>query len=74
MKKIILSALLAVTLTQVNAQDYTVTASGIVTEVTFYSPDIIRVTKYQAKDELAKTDPKVVVTMTPQAVNPTLIQ
>lgn len=59
---------------QVNAQDYTLTSSGIVTEVTFYSPDIVRVTKYQSKDEHAKTDPKVVVTMAPQAVNPTLIK
>ena len=57
-------------LIQASAQDYTITVGGIVTEISFYSPEIVRVTKYQAKDALGKTDPKVVVTMTPQAVNP----
>ncbi len=66
-----LVALLATTLTQAKAQDYTVTTGGIVTEVKFYSPDIVRVTKYQKADALSKTDPKVVVTMKPQKVNPT---
>lgn len=67
----ILMGLLAAVLMPLKAQDYTVTASGIVTEITFYSPEIIRVTKYQKTDALGKSDPKVVVTMTPQAVNPT---
>ena len=74
MKKIILFTLLAITQTKAPAQDYTVTAGGIVTELTFYSPDIVRVTKYQAKDALGKSDPKVVVTMTPQSVNHTIIE
>ena len=68
-----IAALLATTLMQVYAQDYTITVGGIVTEVSFYSPEIVRVTKYQASDALGKTDPKVVVTMQPQVVNPTLV-
>ncbi|UKK55834.1 TIM-barrel domain-containing protein [Prevotella communis] len=71
MKRMFLVALLATTLTQAKAQDYTVTTGGIVTEVKFYSPNIVRVTKYQKADALSKTDPKVVVTMKPQKVNPT---
>ena len=71
MKRIILLTLLASILTQAKSQDYTLTAGGVVTEIVFYSPEIVRVTKYQASDALGKTDPKVVVTMTPQAVNPT---
>ncbi len=68
-----IAALLATTLMQVYAQDYTITVGGIVTEVSFYSPEIVRVTKYQASDALGKTDPKVVVTMQPQVVNPALV-
>lgn len=64
-------ALMATSLMPTKAQDYTITNNGIVTEVKFYSPDIVRVTKYQKADALSKTDPKVVVTMTPQEVNPT---
>ena len=71
MKRIMLVALLAAVLMPLKAQDYTITAGGIVTEITFYSPEIVRVTKYQSTDALGKSDPKVVVTMTPQAVNPT---
>ena len=71
MKKAILLALMTSVMAQVKAQDYTLTVSNVVTEVTFYSPEIIRVTKYQSSDALGKTDPKVVVTMTPQTVNPT---
>ena len=70
MKKHLLSVLLAFTLMPAFAQDYTITVGNVVTEVTFYSPEIVRVMKYQATDALGKTDPKVVVTMTPQAVNP----
>lgn len=55
-----------------SAQDYSLTSGGVTTEVTFYSPQIVRVTKYQVADALGKSDPKVVVTMTPQAVAPTL--
>ena len=65
--------LLALVLTPVHAQDYTHTVNGIVTEITFYSPEIVRVTKYQASDALGKSDPKLVVTMAPQQVNPTII-
>lgn len=69
MKKLtLLFSSLLLTMTAV-AQDYTHTLSGIVTEITFYSPQIIRVTKYQANDAQAKTDPKMVVTMTPQAIS-----
>ena len=70
MRKTFLLALLAPILLQASAQDYTLTVGNVVTEITFFSPDIVRVTKYQASDALGKTDPKVVVTMTPQAVNP----
>ena len=72
-KRTILMVLLALVLTPVHAQDYTHTVNGIVTEITFYSPEIVRVTKYQASDALGKSDPKLVVTMTPQQVNPTII-
>ena len=71
MKRIMLVALLATVLMPLKAQDYTITVGGIVTEITFYSPEIVRVTKYQSTDALGKSDPKVVVTMTPQTVNPT---
>ena len=74
MKRFALLALLASVLIPAHAQDYTLTVGGITTEITFYSPDIVRVMKYQASDALGKTDPKVVVTMTPQAVNPTIIK
>ena len=71
MRKCFLLMLMAVATMLVQAQDYTLTVGNVVTEVTFYSPDIVRVTKYQASDALGKGDPKVVVTMTPQTVNPT---
>ena len=71
MKKVMLTCLLAATLMSLMAQDYSVTAGGIVTEISFYSPEIVRVTKYQKADALGKSDPKVVVTMEPQAVNVT---
>ena len=58
---------------ELNAQDYTVKNGNIVTEITFYSPDIVRVQKYQASDEQGKSDPKVVVTMTPQEAHPTIL-
>lgn len=74
MKKTVLAAMLAMLLTPVRGQDYTMTVGKIVTEITFYSPEIVRVNKYQESDELGKTDPKLVVTMKPQAVNPTLVQ
>ena len=72
MKKFILPVLLSAVLMQTFAQDYKLTAGGVVTEVTFYSSAIVRVTKYQASDALGKSDPKVVVTMEPQEVAPTL--
>jgi len=56
------------------AQDYSRTISGTTVEVTFYAPDIVRVTKYQSKDAQAKTDPKFVVTMSPQEVKPTIVE
>ena len=68
MKKIVCMALLATIVMGVNAQDYTITVGNIITEIKFYSPEIVRVTKYQASDPLAKTDAKFVVTMQPQAV------
>ena len=71
MRKTIIAALLASVLMPLNAQDYTRAVGNVVTEITFYSPEIVRVTKYQTSDALGKSDPKVVVTMTPQAVNPT---
>ena len=74
MKRSFCLVLMTLCLTHTFAQDYTHTLSGIVTEVTFYSPEIIRVTKYQASDALGKSDPKFVVTMTPQAVNPTIVE
>ena len=73
MKRTVLMAVLASVLIPSHAQDYKITAGGIVTEVTFYSPDIVRVMKYQSSDALGKTDPKVVVTMTPQEVKPTIV-
>ena len=73
MKRSVLTAVLAGLLACANAQDFKHTTGGIVTEVTFYSQDIVRVTKYQSSDALGKSDPKVVVTMTPQEVNPTVI-
>ena len=72
MKRLFISVLLASVFVNAIAQDYVMTTSGIVTEITFYAEDIVRVTKYQAADALGKADPKVVVTMTPQAVNLTL--
>ena len=69
MKRFVLLALLTATLMPMKAQDYTLTAGGVVTEITFYSPEIVRVMKYQASDALGKTDPKVVVTMKPQSVS-----
>ena len=74
MKRIILFAGLIAAHTSLCAQDYSLTVGGITTEITFYSPEIVRVTKYQASDAFGKTDPKVVVTMTPQSVNPTLLE
>ena len=74
MKKTVLAAMLAMLLTPVRGQDYTMTVGKIVTEITFYSPEIVRVNKYQESDELGKTDPKLVVTMKPQTVNPVLVQ
>ena len=68
MKRILFTALAAFTMVQMYAQDYSVTAGGVVTEIKFYSPEIVRVTKYQTADALGKSDPKVVVTMTPQEV------
>ena len=74
MKRTVLFAFLLPALMSANAQDYSLTVGGITTEVTFYSPEIVRVMKYQATDELGKSDPKVVVTMTPQAVAPKLLE
>ncbi len=74
MKRIILASLMAAALMPLKAQDYTLTVGGIVTEITFYSPEIIRVTKYQKTDALGKSDPKVVVTMTPQETAPTKLE
>ena len=67
--KVALLALLASVLMPMKAQDYTHTAGNVVTEITFYSPKIVRVMKYQTSDALAKTDPKVVVTMKPESVS-----
>ena len=72
MRKTVLFTLMMSTLTSVSAQDYSMTIDGIKTEVTFYSPEIVRVTKYQTEDPLGKSDPKVVVTMAPQNVTPEL--
>lgn len=69
-KNILLTLLFAMTVIS-KAQDYTITIGNVTTEITFYSPEIVRVMKYQTNDELGKTDPKVVVTMKPQEVNPT---
>lgn len=74
MKRTLMMAFMAAILMQAHAQDYTMTLGGVVTEVKFYSPDIVRVTKYQSSDALGKTDPKVVVTMTPQEVNPVTME
>lgn len=74
MKKYLLLTFLASVLTSARAQDYTLTNGGIVTEISFYSPEIVRVTKYQTSDALAKSDPKFVVTMHPQTVNPTKLE
>lgn len=68
MKTMVCAVLLAAVVLGANAQDYTITVGNIVTEVKFYSPEIVRVTKYQTTDALAKTDAKFVVTMQPQTV------
>lgn len=65
--KYCIAALLLVTCAA-NAQDYKKVLGDITTEVCFYSQDIVRVTKYQNTDKLAKSDPKFVVTMSPQKV------
>jgi len=57
-----------------SAQTYRRTVSGTAIEVTFYSDDIVRVTKYKEADKLALTDPKFVVTMTPQDVQTELVE
>lgn len=72
MKRIILFAGLIAAHTSLCAQDYSLTVGGITTEITFYSPEIVRVMKYLTADPLAKTDPKVVVTMRPEEVRPSL--
>lgn len=69
MKKYFLTIFLAMMCLPVFAQDYSVSVQNVVTEVKFYSPQIVRITKYQSTDPLAKTDPKFVVTMTPKSVN-----
>ena len=46
MKRMIFVALMATSLMPTKAQDYTITNNGIVTEVKFYSPDIVRVTRW----------------------------
>ena len=74
MNKSILICILSCLASSVGAQDYVNTASGIVTEIKFYSSEIVRVTKYQKADALGKSDPKVVVTMIPQEVNLTLLE
>lgn len=74
MKYNLLSLFIIFSTCMVHAQDYKHTLSSITTEVQFYSPDIVRVTKYQSTDKLAKTDPKFVVTMTPQTVQTSLQQ
>lgn len=58
----------------VQAQDYSHETLGVRTEIRFYSDDIVRITKYQTADPQALTDPKVVVTMTPQQVEHSLRQ
>ena len=74
MRRATLLSLLISVLLPMNAQDYTRTVGNIVTEITFYSPEIVRVMKYQKSDALGKSDPKVVVTMKPQVVNPTILE
>lgn len=69
-----LPVLLLAAATSVTAQTYKRTVSGTTTEVTFYSPDIVRVTKYKEADKLAHTDPKFVVTMSPQDVTTQLVE
>ena len=70
-KRALIAAFLPLVLTHAFAQDYSITVGNTTTEITFYSPEIVRVTKYQKSDILGKSDPKVVVTMNPQTVNPT---
>ena len=61
MKKTFLTALMTSMLIGAYAQDYTMNVGSVVTEISFYSPEIVRVTKYQKADALGKTDPKVVL-------------
>jgi len=68
MKNLLLSALLCGTAISGFAQNYQNTLSGTTTEIKFYSPEIVRITKYKTSDALAKSDPKFVVTMTPQDI------
>ena len=68
MKNYFLTALMVALSLPVFSQDYAVKVQNVTTEVKFYSPQIVRVTKYQSSDPQAKTDPKFVVTMTPQNV------
>lgn len=73
MKSKFIAAMLLIACTA-SAQDYKKTLSDITTEVSFYSPNIVRVTKYQSKDKLAKSDPKLVVTMKPQKVKTAIVK
>jgi alpha-D-xyloside xylohydrolase len=44
-------------------------SNGVVTEVRFYSPQVVRILKYYSSDAAATSDPKLVVTMQPQTVS-----
>jgi alpha-D-xyloside xylohydrolase len=44
-------------------------SNGVVTEVRFYSSQVARILKYNSSDAAATSDPKLVVTMSPQTVS-----
>ena len=68
MKRVIATIIVIVQVLTCLAQDYVIDKANVTTEIKFYSPEIVRVTKYQNSDPLAKTDPKFVVTMVPEDV------
>ena len=65
MKKILILLAMLISSAVLSAKEAEVTADKTVTKVTFYSPEIVRVTKTPA-GEAGNTRASLVVTMTPQ--------
>ena len=68
MKRTLLLMAMLILSAVMSAKETTVTADNTVTKVTFYSPQIVRVTKTPV-GEAGNTRESLVVTMTPQDVN-----